>query len=67
MKLIIIFGAGAVGKMTVGQELAKITDLRFYHGHMDIESVIEIFGWRHGSAVTRIREVIFDEFVKTDG
>ena len=66
MKLVIIFGAGAVGKMTVGQELAKITDLRLYHGHMDIEPVIEIFGRRVGSAVTRIREVIFDEFVKTD-
>ena len=39
MKLIIIFGAGAVGKMTVGQELTKITDLRLYHGHMDITSV----------------------------
>jgi len=26
MKLIILFGAGAVGKMTVGQALSKITD-----------------------------------------
>jgi hypothetical protein len=66
VKLVIIFGAGAVGKMTVGQELARITDLRLYHGHMDIEPVIEIFGSRVGSAVTRIREVIFDEFVKTE-
>jgi len=66
MKLVVIFGAGAVGKMTVGQELAKITDLRLYHGHMDIEPVIEIFGYRNGNAVTRIREVIFDEFVKSD-
>ena len=66
MKLIIIFGAGAVGKMTVGQELSKITDLRLYHNHMDIEPVIEIFGKRNSAAVTRIREVIFDEFVKSD-
>jgi hypothetical protein len=66
VKLVILFGAGAVGKMTVGQELSKITDLRLYHGHMDIEPVIEIFGHRNGSAVTRIREVIFDEFVKSD-
>ena len=55
-----------MGKMTVGQELMKITDLRLYHGHMDIEPVIEIFGKRVSSAVTRIREVIFDEFVKSD-
>jgi len=66
MKLVVIIGAGAVGKMTVGQELAKITDLRLYHNHMDIEPVIEIFGMRVGSAVTRIREVIFDEFAKSD-
>ncbi len=66
MKLVIIFGAGAVGKMTVGQELMKITDLRLYHNHMDIEPVIEIFGSRVSSAVNRIREVILDEFVKTD-
>ena len=66
MKLVILFGAGAVGKMTVGQELMKITDLRLYHNHMDIDPVIEIFGNRNYSAVTRIREVIFDEFVKSD-
>ena len=66
MKLVIIFGAGAVGKMTVGQALMKITDLRLYHGHMAIEPVIEIFGTYINSAITRIREVIFDEFVKAD-
>jgi len=66
MKLVLIIGAGAVGKMTVGQELAKITDLKLYHGHMCIEMVIEVFGNRNSKAVTRIREVIFDEFVKSD-
>ncbi len=68
MKLVIIIGAGAVGKMTVGQELMKITDLRLYHNHMDIELGIEIFGqYKYvRGAVRRIREVIFDEFAKTD-
>jgi len=33
---------------------------------MDIEPVIEIFGKRNSTAVTRIRKVIFDEFVKSD-
>jgi len=65
MKLVVIIGAGAVGKMTVGQELAKITDLRLYHGHMDIELVLEIFGKRV-EAGHRIREVIFEEFAKSD-
>ncbi|MCL2376170.1 MAG: AAA family ATPase [Defluviitaleaceae bacterium] len=66
MKLVVIIGAGAVGKMTVGQELAKITDLRLYHGHMDIEPVVEIFGRRVNSAVDRIRTAIFEEFAQTD-
>ena len=66
MKLVVIFGAGAVGKMTVGQELMRRTGLRLYHNHMDIEPVIEIFGYRNSRAVTRIREVIFEEFAKGD-
>ena len=48
MKLVIIFGNLAVGKMTVGQELAKITDLKLFHNHMTIEPVIEIFGYTRG-------------------
>ena len=44
MKLVLLFGDCAVGKMTVGQELAKITDLRLFHNHMTIEPVLEIFG-----------------------
>ena len=40
MKLVIIFGNLAVGKMTVGQELAKITNLKLFHNHMTIEPVI---------------------------
>lgn len=37
MKLVFIFGSGAVGKMTVGQELMKLTGLRLFHNHMAIE------------------------------
>ena len=42
MKLLFLIGNGAVGKMTVGQELMKITDLRLFHNHMTTEPVIEI-------------------------
>ena len=66
MKLVLIIGSGAVGKMTVGQELMKITDLRLFHNHMMIEPVIEVFGHFHGRAIQQLREVIFDEFLKTD-
>lgn len=59
MKFVWIFGSAAVGKMTVGQELAKMTGLRLFHNHMTIEPVIEIFGYHNGVIVDRLREVIF--------
>lgn len=43
MKLVIIFGPHAVGKMTVGQELEKITDLKLFHNHMTIDIVADLF------------------------
>lgn len=43
MKLVIIFGPHAVGKMTVGQELAKITGLGLFHNHMTIDIVFDLF------------------------
>ena len=66
MKLLFLFGDAAVGKMTVGQELAKITDLRLFHNHMTIEPVIEIFGYFYPPAINRLRQVIFEEYAKTD-
>lgn len=66
MNLIVIIGSGAVGKMTVGQELMKITNYRLFHNHMMIEPVIEIFGKFNGGAVMKLRDTIFDEFIKTD-
>ena len=66
MDLILIIGSGAVGKMTVGQELMKITDFRLFHNHMMIEPVLEIFGKFEGDAVSRLREVVFEEFLKTN-
>ena len=66
MKLVLIVGAGAVGKMTVGQELMKITNLRLFHNHMMIEPVIEIFGRFKGDTILKLREVIFDDFVNDD-
>ena len=66
MKLVFLFGNGAVGKMTVGQELTKITSLRLFHNHMAIEPVLEVFGTFHSRAIKRIRDVIFEEFSKSN-
>ena len=66
MKLVLIVGSGAVGKMTVGQELMKITNLRLFHNHMMIEPVLDVFGSFDSKVIARLREVVFDEFMKTD-
>ena len=66
MKLLFMIGNAAVGKMTVGQELMKITGLRLFHNHMTIEPVLEIFGKFNGEAIRRFRQVVFEEFAKTD-
>lgn len=66
MKLVVIFGPGAVGKMTVGQELAKRTGLRLFHNHMTIEPVLDLFGYFHAPAILAMRDLLIQEFVKTE-
>ena len=61
-----IIGDGAVGKMTVAQELKKITDLKLFHNHMSIEPVLEVFGTYNIAVVKDFRKSVFKNFVKTD-
>ena len=69
MKLILIFGAQAVGKMTVGQELEKITNLKLFHNHMTIEMVTPFFSYGTETGkklVNHFREEIFKEVASSD-
>ena len=43
MKLILIYGSPAVGKLTVSNEIARRTDFRVFHNHLSIECVAPIF------------------------
>ena len=69
MKFIIITGPQAVGKMTVGQELEKITNLKLLHNHMTIEILTKIFNYNR-DAFRRLNEdfrmQIFKEFARSD-
>ena len=63
MKLILIVGPPAVGKMTVGQQLAQKLDYKLFHNHASIELALSLF-W-HGSeefnAVNEgIRKLVFE-------
>lgn len=66
MKLVFILGDAAVGKMTVGQSLMKITNLRLFHNHMTIEPVIEIFGKYDSKTINELRELIFTNFAASN-
>ncbi len=69
MKFIIIFGPQAVGKMTVGQELAKLTGLKIFHNHMTIDLVSPIFDYSTKEAqrlVKLFRNEMFEEVSKSD-
>ena len=69
MKFVMIIGPQAVGKMTVGQELEKITGLKLFHNHMTIELVSPFFsyGTEQGrKLVNSFRMQIFEEVAKSD-
>ena len=69
MKFVLIFGPSAVGKMTVGQELAALTHLRLFHNHMSIEFVLPFFDFGHPSFKylnNLIRREVFQEVAKSD-
>lgn len=66
MKLLFLIGASAVGKMTVGQELTKITEFKLFHNHLTIEPVIELFGEFNLKITKKLRKIYFEEFAKTN-
>lgn len=69
MKFVIIIGPQAVGKMTVGQELSKITGLKLFYNHMTIELVRLIFDYDRNSYRKMnklIRDEVFKEFSKSN-
>jgi broad-specificity NMP kinase len=67
--LIIIFGPPAVGKMTVGRALEKITGYKLFHNHMSIDLALNFFDYEDDSyrpLVEGIRELVFKSFLKGD-
>ena len=43
MKLIVLYGPPAVGKLTIARELSKLTGFRVFHNHLSIDAVEPIF------------------------
>jgi hypothetical protein len=67
--LVIIFGPPAVGKMTVGLELKRLTGFRLFHNHMTVDPVIQLFPFNSAAyrrLVTEFRRRIFEEYAASD-
>lgn len=69
MKLVLLFGPQAVGKMTVGQELEKLTGIKLFHNHMTIDLVGHFFDYstKEGQRLVNLfRQEIFEAVSKSD-
>ncbi|MEM1122884.1 MAG: AAA family ATPase [Bacteroidota bacterium] len=69
MKFVMIFGPQAVGKMTVGQALEKVTNFKLLHNHGTLELLTPIFGYGNKSVrklSNLFRQEIFKEAAKSD-
>jgi hypothetical protein len=43
MRLVFLYGPPAVGKLTVGRELAALTGFKLFHNHLTVNPIVAIF------------------------
>lgn len=70
MQLVIIVGPQAVGKMTVGQEIAKKTGLKLFHNHVSIDFALQYAPYgtdTFNGLVDGMRRLVFEEVSRSDG
>lgn len=63
---LVIIGAQASGKMTIGQEVAKMTEMTLFHNHETIDFVLKFIPWSKNATdlITKIRFDFFETFAK---
>jgi hypothetical protein len=67
--LVIMFGPPAVGKMSVGAELSRLTSLPLFHNHLPIEMVIRVFPFGsepYNRLVPQYRKLMFEEVAASE-
>ena len=69
MHLVLLIGPAAVGKMTVGAEVARLAGYKLFHNHMTIEPFVEVFDWGTPSfdrLRAEVRRRVIEEAVVSD-
>ena len=64
MKLVFIYGPPGVGKLTVANELGRLTDFKVFHNHLSIEAVKPIFEVGSDSimkVIEQVRQAVIEE------
>ncbi|MGT2888529.1 shikimate kinase [Streptococcus didelphis] len=63
---LLLIGAQASGKMTIGQELVKKTEMTLFHNHETIDFVLKFMPWSKDATdlITKIRFDFFETFAK---
>ncbi|HEY2880569.1 AAA family ATPase [Nocardioides sp.] len=69
MTLLFVFGPPAVGKMTVGREIADASDFRLFHNHHVIEPLLDVFEFetpQFQTLMSEFRQRVLEEAATAD-
>ncbi len=69
MNLLFLYGAPAVGKLTVAQELASLTGYKLFHNHLTVDVVTALFAFgseQFGRLTSKFRLELFREAALAD-
>lgn len=63
MKFVLLLGPQAVGKMTIGQEIERLTEMKVFHNHQTIDLLLPYFDFSE-PAHHRLKDTIRREMFK---
>ncbi len=64
MKLVILHGPPAVGKLTVARELAALSGWKLFHNHLVVDALLEVFEFGSPGFVTLRERMWLDVFAE---
>lgn len=67
MKLVVLHGPPAVGKLTVARELARLTGWRLFHNHLVVDALLAVFDFGSAPFVDLRERIWHDVFAAASG